>query len=523
MSSIESGTSLTELMARFERYPLIFAHAFCPHHFPLSAPELHGQLISSAVSERYLAVAAPRESAKSTILAFVYAFHCITFKRKRFIVIIGNTFKKASMHLDAIKKEISENDLYHKFFPGISITKDAEGDSIIRHSDGFETKVLCRGVDQIGSIRGVKFGAYRPDLIIGDDMEDDELVKNPIRRRDLQDLFDEALIPAGQRGICQYIFIGTVLHDDCQLSKLVSNNHYPEYKKLFFKALQDDGTSLWPEKWSPQDLKALEKAKPSTFAKEYQNDPASASNTRFKKEYFRYYTSSGSSYHLLDQEGRTVSSGPFSSCKAAIACDLAWKENRDSDFCVVMPGLLTPESDILIYPYFCDKGVRPDKLAEILFSYVQKLEALTNSIVPIGFEKAMLENVTQWILKKEMRTRNKFLITKELKWDSDKISRIENRLQPRYSQGVIYHTRSMGDLENQLERFPSGTNDDLPDSVQGLVQLLQNPKQEKAVTTDCNFEKLRTIAINHKKPKRPKLLYGKNRSIRAKFGNVLPF
>lgn len=494
--------------------PLLWGHVYFKNHFSKNPPKFHGQLASNAVKEQYLAVAAPRGSAKSTILAFLVPFHSIVFKQRRFILIIANTFKKAALHLDAMKIEIRDNQSLKEAFPGISITKDAEGDSVFRHRDGYETKVLCRGVDQIGSIRGVKFGAYRPDLIIGDDMEDDILVRNPMRRIELQNLYDEALIPAGEPGLTKYIMIGTILHDDCQIAKLTSRNHYPEYKKLFFQALSDGETSLWPERWTREDLLNLKNTKPEVFAKEYQNNPVAGLMARFKKEDFRRYSISGSSYTCYDEFNAPIQKGIFKECRAAIACDLAWSEKRDADNCVIMPGLLTPESDLLVYPYFCEKGVRPDKFIEHLFSLVIKLEALTGSPVPVGFEKAMLENVTQWILKKEMRKRNKFIITKELKWDGDKISRIENRLQPRYSQNTIFHTQSMGDLEYQLTRFPSGTHDDLPDALQGLVQLLQYPKQTKVEKKEDLFDTIRKITIEAKtKPRKPKI-YGRRSGAR---------
>ena len=146
--------------------------------------------------------------------------------------------------------------------------------------------------------------------------------------------------------------------------------------------------------------------------------------------------------------------------------------------------------------------MRPDETEELLFTMVERLENLTSTVVPIGFEKAMLENVTQWLLKQGMRRRNKFITTKELVWDADKLTRIETRLQPRYCQHVIYHMNGMGELEYQLERFPSGTHDDLPDALQGLVQLLQFPKaKQKPTQADDEFMRMRQRIVDEKKPK----------------------
>lgn len=494
---------LLEIYGLLKQNPLVWFHFYFAHHVRLETPPFHVELIRQTLANRFLAVAAPRESAKSTILVFVKPFHDIVFKKKRFILILSNTFKKAAMSLDSIKKELVENQKLVDSFPGIKITKDAEGDAEIRHPDGFTTKILCRGVDQIGSVRGVKFGAYRPDLIIGDDMEDDELVKNPMRRGELQQLFDEALVPAGEKGLCQFIVVGTVLHDDCLLSKLVSKDYYPEWYKLFYKARRDNHTSLWPEKWTVEYLDQMEKDKPTVFAKEMQNDPVAGRNARFRREDFRYYRIENKEYVLLSEFGEVVARGRLSDCVPAIACDLAWKEKRESDACVIMPGYLTPGAEILIEDYITEKGLKPDQIANHLFLMEERMRNITGQIVPIGFEKAMLENVTQWFLKQEMRRRNKYLMTKELIWDTDKITRIETRLVPRYSQHVIYHKKGMGNLEHQLERHPYGTHDDLVDAEQGLVQLLQYPrKAEKSLGPDDEFMRVRKIMLDAKDTKK---------------------
>jgi len=488
--------------------PILVLHFLFDQHARKGSPLFHLELMQYSMLEKKLAVAAPRGSAKSTILMFLKPIHAILFKQKRFIVIVQNTFKKAAMSLDTIKKELLENQMLTEHFPGITITKDAEGDSIIRHADGFETKVLCKGVDQIGSIRGVKFGAYRPDLIIGDDIEDDELVRNPDRRIQLQADFDDALIPAGDTDTCQFIFIGTVLHDDSLIAKLVSADHYVDYRKLFYRArFEENGVmvSLWPEVWSVDDLNEMEKKKPSTFAKEYQNDPVSGLSVRFKREDFRYWREGDGRYFLLDQEGSVITSGELRDCKAAIACDLAWKEKRENDRTVIMPGFITPGSEILVADYVAKRGMRPDEVGDVLFEMVARLKRMTGTDVPVGFEKAMLENVTQYLLRQRMRKENRWITTQELVWDADKQTSIETRLQSRYAQHVMFHKRGQGDLESELERFPSGVHDDLPDALQGLVQLLRYPKarkKEEREPDDAQFMRLRQLIVDARNPPR---------------------
>lgn len=490
----------------WERDPLFWGKVFFEKHFREKSPSFHEQLIQAAIKFIKLVIAAPRGSAKSTILAFIFPSHQIVFKKKRFILIISNTFKKAAMHLDTWKKELGDNILLREAFPPIVIDRDAEGDSIFRHQDGFQTQVLCKGVDQLGSIRGVKFRAYRPDLIIIDDLEDDELVKSPERRLELQEQFDEVLDQVGDKGT-QFIMIGTVLHDDSQLAKMLHPEKYPEFYKITMRAHLNpdtpDESSLWPEKWTVEQLKELRRLKPNVYAKEMQNDPVAGVNARFKKDQFRYWYSEGDNYYLLGVDGKIIGSGSFKHCRAAVAGDLAWSEKRSADSSVLMPGFLTPNSDILIDNYVNKVGMRPDETGEHLFVMVNRLKSLTGSDVPVGFEKAMVENITQWLLKREMKKRNSFITIKPLVWDADKNTRIETRLEPRYNQGVIYHRVGMGDLEHQLLRFPYGTHDDLIDAEQGLVQLLQFPKLVKtAVVEDSQFMRARQLGIDARRPNR---------------------
>lgn len=481
---------------------MLWGMLFCRHHFRIPSPRFHLDILQETEHNKFVAIASPRESSKSTLIAFNKVAHSICFKKKRFILIVSNTHKKACGSLDSVKKEIKENEKIRTTFQ-IEVIKDAEGDSVFRHKDGFETRILCKGAEQIGAVRGEKFGAYRPDLIIVDDVEDDEMVKNPERRQSLRELYDEALVPAGEKGLVEIIVIGTVLHDDSLLARLVSERYYPEYRKMIFKALRMDKTgeliSLWKEKWSVQDLQKLEKEKPVVFAKEYQNDPVSGSVQRFHLDDFRYWKIENLNYVLFDAEGGVVARGKLSECKAAIACDLAWEEKKESDFAVIMPAFLTPQSDILVENYIWKQGLRPNEIEEILFSMEERLRSLTGTPVPIGFEKAMYEKVAKWLLLQTQRKRNHFLWLKDLVWDSDKITRIETRLQPRYAQKTIYHKQGMGDLEHQLLRFPSATHDDLADALQGLCQLLTYPKIGKTPEIeDDKFARLRNFAIMSK-------------------------
>ncbi len=415
-----------------------------------------------------------------------------------------NTEEKAKGALGGIKKEIRENPLLKIF--NVKITKDTETDTIFTHGDGFQTRILCKGSSQMGSIRGERFGAYRPDLCVVDDLEDDEMVRNPDRRRELNEVFDDAVEPAVDREVGQIIFIGTILHDDALIRKVTSKDYYTEYRKLFYRARYNN-KSLWPEKWSLEDLAKIERDYPEKFAKEYQNDPISGIRRSFSKEDWRRWSIIDNQAVLYNREGGVLKRYDLKDCKAGIGCDLAWEDKRQSDFTVIMPGLLTPDDEVLIDDYVHEKGMRPDKFENILFPMVTKYEKMTGGIVEIAFEKAKHEKIMKWLLGRAMKKLKKYLIVKDLKWESDKITRIITVLQPRYVNHTIFHKNGMGDLEYELMRLPDGTHDDLADAAQALARILKYPKRKKKTPDhDSHFEWL--LKKHRKKTEKKPYIFG---------------
>lgn len=505
-----------KIFKSFEQNPLAWGFFYFKHHFRGPSPAFHLKLVLEYLKNDLLAIAAPRESAKSTIINFIIPTHAICFKHRRFAIIVQSTYNKACSSLETIKKEFKENQDLIKDY-GIVIRKDSEGDAIFRHPDGFETQIICAGREQIPALRGRKSGAWRPDLIILDDVEDDEMVKNPDRRVEMQRYFDDVLMLLGERNRVKIVVVGTILHDDSQMAKLVSKTEYLQFRKLLYRGLNIvDGkkVSLWDYKWTVEQLDEMAKNDPIKFAKEIQNDPSTGLLQDIQREDFRRWYIEESQCVLLGESGQITARYDIHACKAAIACDLAWEEKREDDYSVIMPGFLTPQSDILIDDYIFEKGMKPDRLCEILFTMEKRLKGLTRTPVPIGFEKAKLEKVMKHLLKLEMRRRNYFLWFKDLQWDTDKISRIITRLQPRYKQHMIFHKANMGDLESQLVRVRSAKHDDLADAAQGLCQILEAPKAKASEDVeDDAFNWWRKQAIAIKKPDKKPFVFGNKKQI----------
>lgn len=484
---------MNQIHQTFERNPLAWAYYFFPNHFRSESPAFHLQILKAIMNNKKTAIAAPRGSAKSTLVNFAFVSHQICFKKRRNILIIQASEDKANKSLANIKSEFDTNKELKNTY-GIIFDKDNQSQTVFAHPDGFATQVSCYGRKQMGKVRGEIFRGYRPDLIVIDDLEDDDFVRTRELREDLHRVYEDAVEPAvDSMEDYRIVYIDTMKHYDSQLAKMLNEDMYTEYKKLKFQARIDTPSgpqSLWPEKWSIEFLDELERKSPIKFAKEYQNDPITGSLQVFNPNDFRRWSVSLSDYMLYDLDGSIIEKGALSDCRAAIGYDLAWSEKRRHDATAIVPVFITPTNQILVDFYINEQGIKPDKLAEYMFTLDEKYEGLTGRKVWHGMEKGKYEQVSKWYLTQEMKMRNKWLLIKDMPWTHDKQERITAPLQPRYINHSIFHRKDMGDLETQLSRFPSAVHDDLPDAMQNAVRLLTdtpNKVEQKSKTQDQKF------------------------------------
>jgi len=461
--------------------PLAWGYIFIADHFRQNFPDFHLELMDAAMQHRKLAIVAPREHAKSELLSFLYPLHAICFSRKRFIVMFSSTKDMAASHYSAIRIQLETNELIHAYHGKPTFKKLTSSEMIFQFPDKKPIRIDTYGAEQMESIRGLKHDGYRPDLIILDDVEFQELVDSPDRRRKLKQSFDEALIPAGDREYCQYIAIGTMLHFDALIAKLVNKDTYPDWYKMFYKTSVEN--PLWSDRISSKYLATVKRNNPIVYAKEYQNNPISGELARFKPDNFRYYTDQSTHYTLLGTNSEKIATYPYTDCYPAIACDLALSERKTADMSVILSLLLDPDNNYLVYSYIAERGMRPERLAHILFNQVNYLTKLTGTRPYVGFEKANIERIRKEFLQREMRRRDEFFIIKPIEWKNDKIARIELALEHLYANHVIYHRHNMTELEDQLIQFPFASHDDIPDALQGATQILKYAKRRTATST----------------------------------------
>lgn len=205
----------------------------------------------------FITAMAFRGSGKSTILNLSLILWSILGEpQKKFVVIISQTRDQARMHFDSIKKEFEHNDILKADF-GPFQTEGCQWNSYAMTLPKYGAKIICVSADQ--SIRGLRYGLHRPDLIVLDDVEDIRSVQSDSDREKRYSWFKSEVVLAGSSST-RIILLGNLLHEQSIIMRVREEIWKKKLNGIFvaYPLLDDNGASLWPERFTEDDLQTLE-------------------------------------------------------------------------------------------------------------------------------------------------------------------------------------------------------------------------------------------------------------------------
>lgn len=276
---------------------------------PVATPDFHHELWELVCSNHpQVAIAAPRRHAKSTAVTHCFTLAAVLFRCKQYVFIVSDTHSQAIEFLDAIKKEFIENDALVTLFGVKRLIKDTEDDIIVELNDGHQFRIKAYGAEQ--KVRGRKWRSKRPDLVICDDLENDEIVLNEERRHKFRSWFLNALMEVGSKD-CHFRIVGTILHQDALLARFMPKRGSltavddglrlideafslkSGWKSVLYRAHNEDFSQiLWPENYSQEYFVKkrdgfIAQGHPEGYSQEYLNQPIDESLAYFRKEDLR--------------------------------------------------------------------------------------------------------------------------------------------------------------------------------------------------------------------------------------------
>lgn len=456
-----------------------FAYTYFPHYIKGDSSEFQDWVYDElpkridAPKGWKAAIAAPRGNAKSTLISMIFVIWCLITGRKWFAIIIMDALDQAAMNLEGIKVEYESNPRLRQDFPKeVGAGRIWQAGTIVTANG---RKVLVAGSNK--KLRGRRHGPYRPDLVIGDDIENDENVAKKEQRDKTENLIDKSILKLGPPdGSMDFIWVGTVLHYDAAFSRKLKS---PTWYKKVFKAIitYPDRMDLW-EKWeeiflnqgeddadeyynknkadmdagavvswpSTQPLYLLMKIRAdghSAFDSEYQNDPGNDELALFKDIQFWVHP-----------------------CRDWVffgACDpsMGKHSKRNDPSATLVGGFDRNHGKLDVVEADVARKI-PDKIISDIIEFEREYRCLVWVVEAVQFQEFMKDE-----LVKRSAQQGVPVPARGVTPGTDKDLRIES-LSPHVCNGLIRIHRNQKVLFEQLRYWPEANHDDGPDALQML-------------------------------------------------------
>lgn len=412
----------------------------------------------------------------STAITHALTLYMFLFRKRKYGIIVSDTESQASQFLGDIKMELLENESLRDLFGIKRLLKDAVTDIIVECSDGYRFRITALGAEQ--KVRGRLWRKQRPDYIVVDDLENDEVVENDDRRKKLNNWFFKALVPSlSKRGII--VVVGTILHMDSVLMRLMNNKSWKHKLYKAHESFSSFSNILWSAQWSEDELREkrqefIDDGSPEGYSQEYLNDPIAHSEAFFKKEDFKE----------LESEMRQLPLNYVASM------DLAISDADKSAYTVITIGGLDEFRRLQIRQVIRDRfGGDANEIINTMF----QVQTLYN-IEFWKIERGQIERTLMGPLNERMQQTGIYLNIIPGVPTRDKRSRAR-AIQARMRAGGVYFDKEADwypTFEQELLQFPKGMYKDQVDSISWLGiainDLMEGPTKRDLEDEDYEYQ-----------------------------------
>lgn len=454
-AAIERSTRLMEIKYSAERNSL---HAFLKTYWKLEKKEelvdnRHIQLICEELEKVYngetkrLIINVPPRSLKTETVSKAFPVWAMGKKQNiKFMAISYAAWLAETNSWGA--RAMYQSETYSKIFP--RATNISETQNTKRHWENkYGWQYYASGSDWV--ITGIGCDIMLIDDPIKPNDADSDLVRTTINNN-FHDTLESRLNDKTNGAI---VIIMQRLHDDdlcwhlLELEKqwLGDNRKVVSIPAI---AVQDEAhrrqwDSFFPARFPIEILHQMQKTNKQTFSCQYQQNPVDKESQEFHEERFRYYDKIPEWWRVFT----TV--------------DPAFTKKTTSDFsCVMTSKFIDDKMYILEYSV---GRFDPGELIDKIMYHIKKRDP-----EKVGVEAYQAQMIIGFNLRNDLQKQWLYTQVEDIKQSWDKESKIR-KLIPLYRNWLIYHTREMSDLENQLTRFPKSLYDDIVDAEQMLYDL----------------------------------------------------
>lgn len=378
------------------------------------------------------------------------------------MVLVGKSQDNADTLLGDIQAELQYNKRYiHDYGKQYNAGDWQEGKFVT--ADGCAFFSLGRGC----SPRGLRYRNNRPDYIVIDDLDDDELCNNDSRVNKLTDWVKEALFGClGAKG-GRFVMVGNRIGKCSVLAKIAAT------KGVFVSKvniIDKDGKPSWPACWKPERIEEVcQFMGYRAFQKEYMNNPITEGAV-FKNHWIRWKRI----LPLRDYE------------ELVLYVDPSFKPTTKNDYKAAKLWGKTKSGELHHIAAF----VRQCTVVEMvrwLYDLYERLRS-RNAVCSFYMEANFMQDIILDEFTTEGTLRGYQLpIIPDKRKKADKFQRIE-AISPLWERGFVWYNEAKKndpDMAAGIEQtlaFEKGMSghDDAPDADEGAIYILQKRTRSEA-------------------------------------------
>lgn len=417
----------------------------------------------------------PRGHAKSTHLDIITPLW-LKFQETpqlRVMVLVGKSQDSAQILLSDVQAELQYNRrIIHDFGEQHNHGSWEQGSFITQDNTAFFA--LGRGQ----SPRGLRHRENRPDYIVIDDIDDDELCENPARVRKVTDWVKEALFGALDGGRGKFVIVGNLISKNSVLNNISKT---PGVYVSRVDALDRNGNPVWKGRWTKEELdKAAEFMGYRAFQKEFMNNPITE-GAIFKNDWIQWKK-------ML----------PLKKYDSLVAyCDPSFKSSVKNDYKAIKVWGKTGTELHNLFAF-----VRQTTVGEMVRWFYDLHEKVNDAgaICDYYIEANFLQDILLDEFETEGNIRGYQLpISADKRGKKNKHQRIES-ISPLWERGFVFYNEELKEDKDmqtgldQLLAFEQGSraHNDGPDADEGAIWILQRRTRQESFMP--SYGKRRTSA-----------------------------
>lgn len=443
----EIGALMTTTEGRRKMATLLlgFCLVYLPHYFTKEPADFHRELIELLEdwSEQFIAIEGFRGSAKSSLAGLALILWAALEGKAMFILPINETDDVVKLTIANLREELENNQRIREDY----------GDMIVKSKGGAFTSfnekniLLANGCRIMGrsrgqKIRGLRHKQYRPDLVVGDDIEEVDKVQKKEYRDKTEAWIRGTIIPAIEEAKGRIVILGNKLHVDAIMERLKNHKSFT-YKaySLFRDEIEDWQHCTWKGKYPTPESLAEQKQKVgiTMWMREYLLKVLPPEGQIVKSEWIKRYKTLPEKVH-----------------KTGVGVDLAISQKQTADFTTMVGGVATIDQG-LPKIYILPNPVNKHLTFHETLQQMQSLKVAYKIYSPpmffiedVAYQKAAIQEA-----------RRKLLIVKEMRAGQDKRARLESVAAFIQNGTILFPETGCEDLLTQMLFMGVESHDDL--------------------------------------------------------------